>query len=184
MDKAEDPKVHGTSAACSLIFNGVLCYFFYTYAYNNPDAGECWAIDGVDTPKTTETAGYTNVSNQFHLWFWWGFIINVMGLTMAVTQFLYAATENSCFKCLNGLIGCPLGCGGLAWFIAGAVLRFRYVGTVCSGDDQMNDLAVPGVQYESGAFMYWYYLITGIIIAAMLCCCCTCGIVMVAKGGH
>ena len=29
----------GTAGGCNLIINGVLAYFFYTYAYDNPDQG-------------------------------------------------------------------------------------------------------------------------------------------------
>ena len=77
MEHGQNPKAHASTGGCNLIINGVLAYFFYTYAYNNPDSGECWAMEGQDTPKTSATAGYINVSEQFHLWFWWGFIINI-----------------------------------------------------------------------------------------------------------
>ena len=55
-------KTNGAFGGCNLIINGVLAYFFYQYSYNNPDAGQCYAIDSTQTPSATAEAGYTNVS--------------------------------------------------------------------------------------------------------------------------
>ena len=60
-----------TSALTTLIINGVLLYFFYTYYFANPDLanhGDCWADskdDGKDYgwPKEETSLGFdTNVS--------------------------------------------------------------------------------------------------------------------------
>ena len=55
----------GTAGGCNLIINGVLAYFFYTYAYDNPDQGQCWASDSSNTASAIELPGYTEVSGQF-----------------------------------------------------------------------------------------------------------------------
>ena len=78
----------------NLIINAVLAYYFYQYAYKNEDVGECWAADGANTPVSTQTAGYKNVSENFHSWFYWGFIINIVSLVVAVLQFLAAGLKS------------------------------------------------------------------------------------------
>ena len=47
---------------------------------------------------------------------------------------MLAATDNDFFESMAKCVGAPLGCGWLAWFIAGMVLRWREVGNICSGD--------------------------------------------------
>ena len=36
----------GGGGIVNIVFNGVLAYYFYQYAFNNPDDGSCWAIAG------------------------------------------------------------------------------------------------------------------------------------------
>ena len=176
-----DPNKAGQAGAGNLIVNGVLAYFFYTYAFNNPDAGECWAISTSQVPKAVETAGYKHVSAQFHTWFLWGFILNVAMLVMAVLQFLLAATKASIFGTLNGLVGCPVACGGLAWFITGMVWRWREIGKVCAGvyalENGGHEGGVP-YQWKSGKFMHIYNLICLIGIGCVCCCACVCAVAM------
>ena len=45
----DDQKQNPTGAICSLVINGVFAYFFYKYAYNNPDEGSCFAKEGNET---------------------------------------------------------------------------------------------------------------------------------------
>ena len=78
----------------NLIINAVLAYYFYQYAYANPDEGQCWAAENSRTPVATETAGYKNVTANFHSWFFWGFIINIVSLVVAVLQFLAAGLKS------------------------------------------------------------------------------------------
>ena len=75
---------HCGVGSVNLIINAALAYFFYQYAYNNPDEGQCWAHKNIRTPVATATVGYRNVSDNFHSWFFWGFIINIVSLVVAV----------------------------------------------------------------------------------------------------
>ena len=73
-------KPTAASGAVNLVANGIFAYFFYTYAFMNPDTGTCYAKDGnktgfdtipVTTTGTGEDAldtpqeGFVNVSEQF-----------------------------------------------------------------------------------------------------------------------
>ena len=127
--------------------------------------------------------GYSDVSQQFQTWFMWGFIINVAAIVLAFVQMLHAATESDIFKVITSILGCPIGCGGLAWFIAGLVIRYREIGNICSGDyyrenlelnpaaGQIGDLPFA---WSSGTFINWYYL--AILIMIGLACCIGCSI--------
>ena len=64
----------------------------------------------------------------------WGFFINIGAIVLAFVQFLHAATQHPFYGLATMMISCPVGCGGLAWFIAGLVLRYRKIGNICSGD--------------------------------------------------
>ena len=82
------------------------------------------------------------------------------------------------FDSLAKCIGAPLGCGWLAWFIAGMILRWRNVGDICAGE-----YATAGgapYQWKSGKFMDTFLFITLILWA--LACCCGCFIGCVAIG--
>ena len=46
MDQEGAAQKQGGAGAGNLIINAVLAYFFYQYAYVNPDVGECWATAG------------------------------------------------------------------------------------------------------------------------------------------
>ena len=186
LSKATNPENAGKSGACNLIVNAVLCYFFYTYWQSNPDAGSCYAIETSTTPVAVATAGYADVSAQFATWFKWGFIINVAAIVLAIVQFLHGATQNALFGTLSAIVSCPLGCGGLAWLIAGMVLRYREIGNVCSGDYYRESLeTTPGAgqigdlpyQWKSGNFINYYYITLLCIFGALCCCACTCAIV-------
>ena len=170
----------------NIVFNGVLAYYFYQYAFNNPDDGSCWAIAGNNVPSATEQAGYKNVTEQFVTWFYWGFIINVGAMVVAVFRLLYAATESEAWIKLANFIGGPLGCGGLAWFIAGLVLRYRDIGNTCSGDYvTADDASVDRSLYswDSGHFINIYYTVIMwffIVVCSCVCCIGICAGVMSA----
>ena len=55
------------NAIFNLVINGVLAYFFYQYAYRNPDLaehGSCWAADGEDNGSPVKFMQWDiNVSN-------------------------------------------------------------------------------------------------------------------------
>ena len=46
----------------NIIINGILAYYFYQYAFNNPDEGSCWASSGSRMPSAIEQGGYKNVT--------------------------------------------------------------------------------------------------------------------------
>ena len=51
------------SAVFNLCINGVLCYFFYQYAYKNPDLaehGNCWAADDEDGGSLVKIGKFDN----------------------------------------------------------------------------------------------------------------------------
>ena len=56
--EAANPTTQGKLGSCNLLISSILVYFFYTYAYNNPDGAQCWAIATKHEPKETETSGY------------------------------------------------------------------------------------------------------------------------------
>ena len=56
-----NPKAQGQMGAGNLIVNGVLAYFFYTYAFSNPDAGTCWAKAGDTVGYAATKPGYSDV---------------------------------------------------------------------------------------------------------------------------
>ena len=77
-------------------------------------------------------------------------------------------------------MGCGFGCGGLAWWVAGIVWRFRSAGKFASGDS-LNEYQMIRVeatrddptnyyQLESGKFMYIYYMICFIFFGVSCGC--------------
>ena len=113
------PNVAG--GACNLVVNGALAYFFFIYTFQNPDKGTCYArtnnevafpevpvtttgsgIDMVQTPLL----GFTDVTDKFHSWFLYGFILNCVALVYSTLTFLYHATESVVVSYLANLIGC------------------------------------------------------------------------------
>ena len=61
-------------------------------------------------------------------WFVFGFIICIIGICVALIQILHAITKSTAISFAIKIVSCPFGCGGLAWLIAGMVLRWRHVG--------------------------------------------------------
>ena len=74
---------------CNMGVNGIMAFFFYRYSFQNPDSGSCWAIVGDQRAKKEESPGYTDVSEQFHFWFLWGFMFNCAGLIYSACAFIY-----------------------------------------------------------------------------------------------
>ena len=84
-------------------------------------------------------------------------------------------------SCIGPLVGCGAGCGGLAWWIAGIVWRFRSDGAYAAGDVLPNGKELEAWQTEieaegslfqvkSGKFMFIFYVITWSSMG--LCCLC------------
>ena len=186
------------SGACTLVVNGIFAYFFYIYTFQNPDSGSCFAKEGNEAgygevPSVTSSEGDTpqegfiDVSAKFHTWFLYGFILNCVGMGYAVFAFLYHVTESDIVKGFTNLVGCVNCCGGLAWIIAGAVFRWRFVGKVCSGDFVAEDLAVAKSEpyaWKTGKFMKIYLLLTLSILGTICCCGAVAGIAMGATAAR
>ena len=186
MDSEGAAQKQGGAGAGNIIINAVLAYYFYQYAYANPDVGECWATAGQTTPLSVETAGYKNVTAQFHSWFYWGFIINIVSLVVGVLQVIAGALKNEGIAKLATCAAGPLGCGGLAWFIAGLVLRYRQIGNVCSGDLVLEGADQTGpYAWKSGKFMNIYYMVIMWILISVCACACCVGIIagVMARSG-
>ena len=179
--EGQESKQAGTGAI-NLIINAVLAYYFYQYAYANPDEGQCWAAESSRTPVATETAGYTNVTANFHSWFFWGFIINIVSLVVAVLQFIAAGLKSEGIGKLAACVAGPLGCVGLVWFIMGLVWRYGEAGNVCSGDyvvagtDGTVQQTAP-YAWKSGYFLNLYYLIVMWVLISVCACVCCVGII-------
>ena len=92
---------------------------------------------------------------------------------MAVAQMIHGATHADIWGKIANLIGCPIACGGLVWFIMGMVWRYSHIGEVCSGDFATVEPGTAPYQWKSGKFLNVYYITIGCIIGAGLCCCCS-----------
>ena len=169
------------SAITHLVINGVMSYFFYQYFEMNPDLaehGDCWADphnDDKETGSAFEIGNYNeNVSEQFLKWFMFGFIICIVGIVVSLIQLVYAVTKNKMISLSAKLISCPFGCGGIAWLIAGMVLRWRHIGKVCSADYVDIDNVWPNFyMVKSGKFMHIWLILMSCLLGAMCCCICS-----------
>ena len=138
----------------NIICSSIFAYFFYKYGWNNPDlaiTGTCWATDANEVGSSIDLgSGYKNVSDEFISWFQWGFIINMCTIVIGCLQLVHFATESIIIGRGWQAIGCPIGCGWIAWFITAMVLRWRHIGKVCSGDYYSG----PGILYPPDIYMH------------------------------
>ena len=51
MEMQSNPKQQGIQGGGNIIINGVLAYFFYVYAFQNPDNNQCFASPLNNTPS-------------------------------------------------------------------------------------------------------------------------------------
>ena len=98
---------------------------------------------------------------------------------LAVLQFAHAVTDAPAFSTLSNCMCCPIGCGTIAWFIAGIVFRWRHIGKVCSGDFAVSLGVQDGAEpymWKSGMFIFVYYItMAGLLVLGclifMVCAC-------------
>ena len=170
-------------------------YFFGDYWLANPDQIQadgsllnCWAPNQAMSANTTNfeiladgkfstNPAFINVTQNFLVWFEWGFlffVIQAASLLSALLMFVCAPLAMG-----SGLGCCCVSCGQSVWFIVGMVLRWRTAGNICSGASQfvnagaLPDAVVPGVLYSSGKFIQVWLIIT-LSINGCLCltsCC-------------
>ena len=149
------------------------------FAFGNPDPENVWvtetpnAIDAevsdywlsVATEAPTDAA--FGAHDTFVSWFLWGFICEILLPAGFLLGGLTALLSPGLATCCFGLAGCGKCCGGVAWYIAGIVWRFRATGRYASGDFEETEyllLEPTLIQEKSGRFMGTYYLITWIIM--------------------
>ena len=182
----DEQKPNPSGLACNLIINAVFAYFFYKYAFQNPDEGSCFAKEGNETAygeipmittgsgeEATQTPeeGFTDVSKKFQTWFMYGLILNVIGMVQSIVGFLAVSLESSSVGKLGALFGCVQGCGSLAWLIAGAIFRWGFAGKVCSGDYVVNgDINKVPFAHSTGKFMKYYLMIVLGVMGVGICC--------------
>ena len=87
-------------------------------------------IDMIQTPLL----GFTDVTEKFHSWFLYGFILNCVALVYSALSFLYHATESVVVSYLANFMGCAQGCAVLVFIGFGLTFRFGFEGRVCSGE--------------------------------------------------
>ena len=100
----ESTKPKKESAGFNIGMEIVLAYFFFVYAFQNPDPGSCFAKEGQQTGQSTApvtrsgegdaavhttNGGFVDVSAQFGTWFLLGFVLIMVGLSISVLACLY-----------------------------------------------------------------------------------------------
>ena len=185
-----NPKVMAIPGCVYLIPNVVLCYFFYTYANNNPDVDNngfsCYARNGdnVGYPNG-DMAGSKDITSEFETWFKFGFILNILHICVGLFMLMGTAAPfcSICGICLD----CPVTLGGAAWFITGMVFRWRHIGKVCSGDyyDAEASPLLPDVyMHKSGKFMQVFFILTFSLCGAICLFGCCGGCIMAVCFGE
>ena len=147
----------------NLVVNTIMGTFFAIYTWNNPDKAECYSwLDsnaaivnpiGIDNAK--------NVTQQFHVWFLFGFIISLCALMYSIFATIFLCCEKSFFLGLSNTFMFLALLGNLGWTVCGTVFRYKHYGRVCSGDFFNEELysKVPPFQWKSGRFIFTYLLI-------------------------
>ena len=148
------------------IINSVLAYFFYRYAFVNPDEDSCFAshVPGTTSASQTEQGDFTiDVSKEFETWFTQGFNLSCSALAYYLLTFMN-------FKCcgrgrLIGELVTALGyfavLGTLIWLVLGSLLRWSYRGVACSD---------PAYLEKSGKFMMVYLFAMYAIVGLTFMC--------------
>ena len=63
----------------------------------------------------------------------WGFLLNTAAVVLTLCQYLAGVTFNGLCISMSLLLGCTTYVGGIAWFVAGCMIRWSVIGNVCSG---------------------------------------------------
>ena len=130
--------------------------------------------DGLDSTNI-----HTNVTQNFLMWFRWGFLQNMFFFLVtccccSITIVSNTATNDTDYIAApmfynTGCIMLLWGLAGLAWIITGAVLRWRTAGKICSGTANIPSVEVPGLLLKSGAFLHMWSILS-LIFYTCLCC--------------
>ena len=186
----------GGTSMCILLMGGVSMAGCLIYTWDNPDDHQCYFYndkaltrDEYNKLITFDQHDAINVSRQFKMWFMSGVILCSMFVFYSIWGFIFQCTNRfshakiaNCFLILGYFLN-------LAWFISGAVLRWRDPGSACSGD---NYTLPPDFDYSDPKSYNPYLLKTGTIMVNVLiimmtfyscmCCCGTCACIAVACG--
>ena len=125
-----------------------------------------------------------NVTEYFLYWMAGGFFLQMLAIAAAIISCIAVMINSQCLtKCTVGFLGCIQCIGGLGWFIAGSVYRWRTSGMICSGvsenpvqanfgfetlHGQIVDFEhIPGALISTGNFIQIF-----LIICYSLCGCC------------
>jgi hypothetical protein len=127
--------------ACSVLPIVMLVYLGI-YSFNNPDAAAWYGLsDGKQELFLDEAAGnaagaksLVDMHGRLVTWFLWGFCQMLAPLATALLATIGMAISPTVGSVLGTIGGCGVGCGGLAWWIAGIVWRFRSDGAFAVGD--------------------------------------------------
>ena len=175
-----------------------LCVYMGIYAFNNPDS-EGWygIVKGtkmMDSQEALRQAGafaLEDVHSNFVIWFQWGFAnaLTFAGYSSCIpfmAMFPPLALLMQCCSCYGG-------CSLLAWYITGLVWRCRTSGAFASGDLIVGDLDEDAwisqitasdshFQYESGKFIWGFYVASWISMGVICCLCCCYTLIMASFG--
>jgi len=134
--------------------------------------------------ESVTTIMYTaiNVHGNFHLWFTWGFFSIVASCLSFFAYLLVLLIQPALIFACQCTI-CYISCNSFAWYITGLVFRLRQAGAYASGDyvplgfneqTHIKNITAPDslYQYESGYFIWQYYVATWVFIP--ICCVLTC----------
>ena len=115
-------KPTATTGGAGLIVNGVLAYFFYVYAFRNPDPISCFAKEGNKTaydeiPTVTTSGalrgslmkGFSDVQIQFMSWFYFSFALSVLGLLQSILVVIFHFSSNETIQTLTTWL-CGINC--------------------------------------------------------------------------
>ena len=125
---------------------------------------------------TTEQKNtYVNVTQNFLVWFEFGFILQFIAAALIfVTALTFFKRENKVLHRMSAIICSVQSIGAFAWSIVGYVFLWRQSGNICT----MGHLAVPheahgehtpGILYQSGMFIFVMNIIHSVLIGAVCC---------------
>ena len=172
-NNSDDWKPTFKGATWNLVINIALACFFYIYAFNNPDAGSCFAKDGFETgrsevpisvPETGNSAavlatGFNEMSAKFETWFILGFVLSCSVILYSLLSYVYLLTDAVSIAVFSEILGFVTQMSTLVWLIYGSYIRWSHGGRVCSGsyvDESEAKARAAPYQWQSGLFMKIY----------------------------
>ena len=129
------------------MINAALACFFFMYAFQNPDEGECYAKEGlkqghpqvpISVPETSQAeavyaTGYTEVSGQYQSWFIQGFVLSCSVVVYSILSYVYLLLDKEEIAVSTEILGFVTQVLTIMWLLHGAYIRFNHTGRVCSG---------------------------------------------------